>query len=61
MARIHHKTCFVMRSSEKSMVKAGGEKGSSGVLEHIENLFLPTTQTMGFAADRNRKRFWDGL
>jgi hypothetical protein len=27
-ARIHPKTCFVTRSSEKSVVKAGGEKGS---------------------------------
>ncbi len=26
--RIHLKTCFVARSSEKFVVKAGGEKGS---------------------------------
>ena len=41
--RIHLENCFVTRSSEKSVVKAGGEKGSDFAREGtLTMIFLNT-------------------
>ena len=36
-------------------------KRLGGVLRHVENLFRRQHRATDFAADRSRKRFWDGF
>ena len=51
------KTGFDAKSSEKSVGKAAGGKGSSGVLVHVENLVRRQRRPTDFAADCSRKQF----
>ena len=37
------------------------QKGLGGVLKHVENPFCRQHRSAGFAADRSKKRFWDGF
>jgi hypothetical protein len=62
--RINPKTCFVARSSEKSVVKAGGEKGSEVCWSTLRTFFAdnadpralqPIAVERGFGMDSNYK------
>jgi hypothetical protein len=53
---------FCDEIERKDRGQGGRSKRLGGVaLYHVENVFAPTTQASGFAADRSRKRFWDGF
>ncbi|MBN1807244.1 MAG: hypothetical protein JW837_18510 [Sedimentisphaerales bacterium] len=43
--RTHPKTCFVTRSSEKAVVKAGGEKGSEVCWSTSRTFFADNADT----------------
>jgi len=61
ITRTHPKTCFVTRSSEKTEAKAAGQKGSSSVPLHIENLLYRQRRHRALQPIAVKRGFWDGF